>query len=368
MSEKSVHLPQELIVKILLRVPVKTVLRCKCVSKSWLSLISNHDFATSHFQLGATPTQKLVCLRSYSRETISIDFNASLNDDSSYASRSLDFLSGGPCHKIRGSCRGFLLFHGDTNFCAWNPSTGVHKQIPESPIAIPSTADCYSRILCGFGYESLANDYLVVLLSRDSYDSYDSLIYLQIFSLRANKWKLMEFGSHFPYCISITQLGLPLNDAIHWLVYSFETHRYVIVAFDLKEMKMSVIDLPDVLDNYTCCIVYDLLVLGGLLGVWNVELPAVDIWMIQEYPTYSSWSKTHSFSLDSYFSPICFANCGYLIGIDDEGGLIKFNDKGQLLERHSNGNSSYCNFYFGSHTMIVYRESLFSLPNGSEQT
>lgn len=129
MSKKSVHLPEELIIEILLRLTVKTLLRCNCVCKSWLSLISNPNFATSHFQLAASPTNKLVCLGNNS-ETLSIDFNASLNNESSYASLSYDFLPGGSCPDIVGSCRGFIFLDAYTNFYLWNPSTRVHTKIP----------------------------------------------------------------------------------------------------------------------------------------------------------------------------------------------------------------------------------------------
>lgn len=42
------YLPAELIVEILIRVPAKIVLRCKCVCKRWNSLISNPHFATTY--------------------------------------------------------------------------------------------------------------------------------------------------------------------------------------------------------------------------------------------------------------------------------------------------------------------------------
>ncbi|XP_058742029.1 F-box/kelch-repeat protein At3g23880-like [Vicia villosa] len=354
MSEKSVHLPQELVVEILLRLPVKTVLRCKCVCKSWLSLISNPHFATSHFQLAATPpTERLICLETFSNETISIDFNASFNDDSSYSSPSLDFLSGVRRPKIRGSCRGFLLLQYGTNFCIWNPSTGVHRQIPESLMASLST-DYFSRTLCGFAYEPSADDYLVVLGSNNYNVSYDSLIYVEVFSLKANKWKLIVGGSHFPCRISIDRLGLLLNNVIHWLVYNHETERYVISAFDLQEMRMSEIALPYCFDvSYISLIEYDLLVLGGLISALNMEKYTVEVWVLKDYADHSSWTKTLTLSMDSYFFPVCFTNCGNIIGTDGEGRLLKFNDKLQLLEHQF-----YCDIYFNRSHLVLYRESL----------
>ncbi|CAI9303940.1 unnamed protein product [Lactuca saligna] len=42
------NLPVELMVDILSRLPVKTIIHCKCVSKKWLDLISDSYFANLH--------------------------------------------------------------------------------------------------------------------------------------------------------------------------------------------------------------------------------------------------------------------------------------------------------------------------------
>lgn len=38
--------------------------------------------------------------------------------------------------EIGGASRGFLFLHICTDFYLWNPSTGVHKQIPPSLVSI----------------------------------------------------------------------------------------------------------------------------------------------------------------------------------------------------------------------------------------
>ncbi|CAK8542483.1 unnamed protein product [Lathyrus sativus] len=370
MSEKSVHLPRELIEEILLRLPVKTLLLCRCVCESWLSLISGPDFATSHFQLAAsTPANKLIFVESYpAPETLSIDFDASLTDDSSYSLLSLDFFGLRSRRDIVGSCRGFLFLQCDSRFYLWNPSTGVHKHIPSSNITMAHTYR-FVCLLCGFGYDPSTDDYLLVFVSHKyNYDPYDPFsIDLMIFSLRANKWKQIDSGSHFPYVINdghLPRAGLLLKEVIHWVAFNFETSRYAIIAFDLKETKMSEIALPDEFNlsvSNTSSIKYDLLVIGGLLSAWNVEKYTIEIWVMQEYKLHSSWTKTLNFSFHSAmeFSPLCFTKCGNIVGTVRGGGLAKFNDKGQLEYL------SYGNRYFKRSKMTVYRESLLSLPSGS---
>ncbi|XP_058739958.1 F-box protein CPR1-like [Vicia villosa] len=363
MSEKRVHLPQELIVEILLRLPVKTVLRCMCACKSWLSFISNPDFATSHFQLAASPTHRFVFLESYPCKILSIDFDASLNPDSSYASLNFDFLRRGYA-EIGGSCRGFLFLHNSTDFYLWNPSTGVHKQIPASPMTIHgnSMLMCdFSMFMYGFGYNALRDDYLVFLgyyLHNDS-----SSIDLEIFSLRDNKWKQIGGDSLFPYasCGHRFKVGLFLNGALYWYVYNHQISKDVIIAFDLKEMAITEIPLPDEFYNP---IEHNLVVFGGLIGVWFTETDTFNLWVMQEYEGHLSWIKTLVFSIlpAPCFFPVCFTSCGNIVGTNEFSRLVKFNDKGQLLEHHSD--HTCCSY---RSEMIVYTESLLSLPGGTEQ-
>jgi len=68
------HLPHELIIEILLRLPVKSLIRFKCVSKSWFCLISDPHFANSHFQLTApTHTHRILLISTLAPKILSID-------------------------------------------------------------------------------------------------------------------------------------------------------------------------------------------------------------------------------------------------------------------------------------------------------
>ena len=190
-------LPQELIIEILLRLPVKSLVRFKCVCKLWLSLISDPHFAISHFEQAAIHNERLVLLAPCAREFRSIDFNASLHDNSASAALKLDFLPPKPYYvRILGSCRGFVLLDCCQSLHVWNPSTGVHKQVPRSPIVSDMDVRFFT-FLYGFGYDPSTHDYLVVQASNNpSSDDYATRV--EFFSLGANAWKEIE-GIHLSY-------------------------------------------------------------------------------------------------------------------------------------------------------------------------
>jgi len=365
METDILYLPHELIIQILLRLPVKSLICFKCVSKSWFSLISDPLFAKTHFELTAAHTCRIVFITS-TLDVRSIDLEASLNDDSASTSPNLNFLLPQSEYnlEIKGSCRGFILLSCSSNIYIWNPSTGVHKQIP-SPL-FGSNVD--ANYFYWFGYDEFTDDYLVVLMSDDP-NSANFLSHLEFFSLRANTWKEIECttGTHFPYMNSCDdpRVGWLFNGAIYWLAFRHDIFMNVIAAFDLMERKFLDVNLPDDFDHEpTNC---GLWVFEEFLSLSVVDCHnnIVEIWVMKEYKVNSSWKKTLVLPIDGiptqYFYPLSSTKNGDIIGTDGDTGLVKYNDKGQLLEHRS-----YCNDPYGCQ-VAMYTESLLSLPGDNEQ-
>ncbi|GAU41597.1 hypothetical protein TSUD_196660 [Trifolium subterraneum] len=292
-------------------------------------------------------------------ETRFIDFEASLHQDTASASLNLNFMPSQSysCIEIKGSCRGFLFLYCYLNIYLWNPSNGLHKQIPLSPI--DSNLDAkYFCYLYGFGYDQSTDDYLVVLMSYDTTLANISS-HLEVFSLRNNSWKEIE-GNHLPYMNASDdpRTGSLFNEAIHWLAFREDLSVNLVVAFDLMERKLLEMSLPDDFDHEpTFC---DLWVFGDFFSLWAMGDGIVEIWVMKEYRVHSSWAKTLVLPIDGiptwYFSPLCCTKSGHIVGTDGVTGLAKYDDKGQLLQHRS-----YCNGRSGSQ-VIMYTESLLSPP------
>jgi len=357
------YLPPDLIVQILLWLPVKSLIRFKCVCKYWFSLISDPHFANSHFQFTATTsTPRILFISTPPR---SIDLEASLGYDSISSSLNLDFLlpESNYDFEIKGSCRGFILLHCASSLYLWNPSTGFHKQIPMSPFW--SEVDDDDEKLYGFGYDPLTDDYLVLL-------SFFPYMYscIEFFSLRANTWKQIEcphssFSNAFD---DKPNVGSLYNGAIHWLAYRSDLQKNVILAFDLAKRELFDMLLPDDYYNYN----YEpnncgLWVCGEFLSLWSMDYNdnTVEIWVMNEYKVSSSWTDTLVFTVDDIsdesFSPLCCTKSGDIIGAHSGIGLVKYDDNGELIGRFSKWNVTWD----GSVAMFI--ESLLSLPCDNEQ-
>ncbi|KAK3204786.1 hypothetical protein Dsin_018832 [Dipteronia sinensis] len=200
----------ELIVDILLRLPVKSLCRFRCVSKSWLVLINNPRFVKMH--LAQTRRRRLV-VSAWS--LYSVDIETIFSNDDNIAAVEIDFPRSKLNHEIDsllciGSCNGLLCVLTEPNdLVVYNPCTNECKQIP----------DFRSRILYeppslhGFGYAESIDDYKFVKIEHPGK-------FVDVYSLRKDSWTSIQNNIHF--VDKCYMLGIPLNGAIHWMVNKLE--------------------------------------------------------------------------------------------------------------------------------------------------
>ncbi|KAL4394740.1 hypothetical protein HN51_022636 [Arachis hypogaea] len=375
------ELPQEVMVEIFLRLPVKSLLRFKCVCKHWLSLISDPNFAKHHFQRSSLNlTHKIL----YTLHFVawSWDFNAPFVDHSALSRIQLP-LAFVPANinwmRMVGSCRGFLLVALNDNILLndliiWNPSTGSCKRVPQPP-----TWDNKFAFLCGFGYDVSTDDYIIVQVSYKNWEAYldDEVIIFETFSVKSNSWKIVDVhGLNCTYTnlrnddVDTPRVGSFLNGYIHWLAWCKDGERAnhgAIIAFDLNEnkngLRLHEVPLPDdFIHEYS-----DLGVFGGWLGLIEMNAPdQLNIRVMKEYGVKSSWVNLITVSLlnipSDFISPMFMFLCRYgeVVGIYDGVGFVKYSDRGGELLEPPNNPHGRSRFYS---TASVYTETLLSLPS-----
>jgi F-box interacting protein len=239
-------------------------------------------------------------------------------------------------------------------------------KIPLSPIR--SNIGNYHSYLYGFGYDHSRDDYLLVSILAS-----DISPHLEFFSLRENAWKEIE-DTCFPYQTPFhyPNKGFLFNGAVHWIVSRRSSLVDVIVGFNLMERKLLEILLPYDFGHY---LIIDIgsWVFGEFLSLWTMRNGIIEIWVMKEYKVHSSWTKIPAdfpigvipddFPIGAipYFSPIYSTKNGDIIGTIGGTRLVKYNGKGQILER-----CFYCDYQRGSQ-VVMYTESLLSLPGDHEE-
>ncbi|KAK6784298.1 hypothetical protein RDI58_017753 [Solanum bulbocastanum] len=159
--------PLDVVEEILRRLPVYSVLRCRCVSKTWLNLIDSPQFAKLHFNYSLKTNSNNLCLILrkvdyygygkrcfYSLHFDSLNCRVVTPKELTNPLMSSQFNT-----NILGSCNGLLLISNTVDEIAlWNPSTRKYKKLPFLGIARNDEV----RVNFGFGYDVINDDYKVV--------------------------------------------------------------------------------------------------------------------------------------------------------------------------------------------------------------
>ncbi|TXG52841.1 hypothetical protein EZV62_022010 [Acer yangbiense] len=363
-------LPPELIDNILLRLPVKSLCRFKCVSKEWIDLISNPNFVKMHL-LRTQILGRTRLLVDGMWDLFSVDLETVSNNDRNITMVGHEFSNPEEFNSIRcfGSCNGLLgLITDNDKLFVYNPSTKKCKQIPDSGGPARST-DLY-----GFGYAESIDDYKLVKKSWPG-----ELV--EVYSLEKNSWTSIENG--FPFPVKYDEMGVYLNGVIHW---AFEDHdgSCVIAAFDLVEEKFKTLSPPDTVLKGNCNYT-----LTGYLGSLCLAVDKSDglkqFCVMQEYGLQGSWKIIWMGMLHNSFSklrPLCLLINIKTFLLMTEDGLfsvdVKDNNRLKYVEVGVNamsmslGIEQYFVVDFGTEYSLcnlhVYTESLVSPEYKSDKT
>ncbi|CAM8901263.1 unnamed protein product [Rhodiola kirilowii] len=305
-------LPQDVIHNILLRLPVKSLMRLRCVSKSMDSLVHDPLFVKLHLHraLGDLDRRRVLVCTDPPQYILSENLGKG-HDLTITMPIEYPFEVTPDDIEIIGSCNGLLCFMvavayslTDYKFILWNPSTGACRELANPGPLIGHYPDIIP--IYGFGYDAESNDYKIIR-AASPYNGATST-QLEIYSLKSNAWRKMQaslpciltdnywrlFEPCFPGLYS-RGTGVQTNGAVHWLEKrTADTHETeLILSFNLaKEHFEEVIPLLD--NNKQDSFISELQVLGGCLSVlvhkWKTS--RIELWVMKEYGIKSSWTMT----------------------------------------------------------------------------
>ncbi|XP_074265204.1 F-box/kelch-repeat protein At3g23880-like [Silene latifolia] len=260
------YLPPELCTQILANLPAKTVLRFRCVCKSWCDIIDNPDFVTQHRNLCKinSVSSKLLlsfeCLGRFGRK------GRLLTVRHADALRKTDhILKTLQRYDINGSCNELLLIRGLTGLgernplMLWNPCIRKSLSIPLPPLL----SSCDGRVVYAFGFAPNSNDYKVVAMSSQWSQADGWNVCFAVYTLSDQQWSLRNdgFNMSYPYYSRMfsryccPQTGFNFQGARYWISYDpnrngnladNSTH-LVILDFDLE--KFNYMELPFASDD-----------------------------------------------------------------------------------------------------------------------
>ncbi|XP_024169310.1 F-box/kelch-repeat protein At3g06240 isoform X1 [Rosa chinensis] len=311
----------DIIREILSRLPVKSLCRFRCVSKSWLSLILDPQFVKMHFNKAIEnedlfyQRRKLLFTDGKGDSLCSFDLDEFLNHYHDHP-----FLNGlGNCNngdfigddydgdlvvtrlKLPGcvgfskylseSC-GLVLFTLGWELYVANPAIGKYKKLPAPTAELgPGPFICYQF---GFGFDHTTDDFKVIN-SRSTEDGVEFIVY----AFKTGSWRQIQ--RRFPYKTLRPGAGILLNGGLHWLMRRVEDNSRVIVSLSLAEEEVREIPLPidlgvGVQDAPELGLFFkDSLCIAHTFNTEMVHEIALtsynEFWVMKEYGVVESWTK-----------------------------------------------------------------------------
>ncbi|KAL8485603.1 hypothetical protein ACS0TY_027770 [Phlomoides rotata] len=329
------YLPPEIIIGILSRLPVRSILSCKCVCKSWLTLLESNEFVKSHL-LKAIPDLAVYCSGSKLFKSFDIEDGLDLEHHGLHYKFVTEFNIPGFYGRIAGSADG-LLFLCNTNYMlkhhalhVCNPITRDYIELDCNEFVVESWLDI---VTYGFGSSKITGHHKVVRIFQESvplpggpplHCVPKSECVCHVYTIGTGLWRRI---SPVPQLYFLRDGdGAILNGNLHWSVSNFEGPRLLISCFDLETERFSTFSTPLRQSALTAppTIFEDCLCLCD-----NRYGEGIAIWLMKEYGVEKSWTKQFfivhaqpfetTFYIDEFPYPIqIFEHGDILLAWDDE--------------------------------------------------
>ncbi|XP_019192381.1 PREDICTED: F-box/kelch-repeat protein At3g23880-like [Ipomoea nil] len=245
------NIPIDIIRKILLKLEIKSVIRCECVCKEWRSIIQDPDFKLSYdgskrVIVVAQSSKSCLALTSITNTTtplIETLFRRDTRGSTTFPPLNR-WWSGVWC-----SCNGLVLFSLREHILLWNPTTRCCTKVLELQRLLSSwdvldlvEGLCYdvpslgrNDVVSGLCYVPSTGDYKAVvcfLCDRTS---------VFVASLKSKEWRKVLF----PYNTeSIRDDGVNFHNTLHWRVGDLQTGLDKIVYFDPESDEFKEMSIP----------------------------------------------------------------------------------------------------------------------------
>lgn len=305
---------------------MKTLLRFRCICKSWRAIIDEPGFTFIHLNLfnknhdatrlltmeakGSDPTLNVEHMKNPTKPTEAI---VSLNG------------SGTPYVTVMGSANGLLLMGTKSwQIALVNPSTKRALDLPRAPIA-----PLINKFNAAVGFDPLSNDVKVVVIPATLKASYYKVEAMAIYKLSTRSWMSMSvINNNNSSCSWYLKAHRPLfsGGALHWLARDANneddhcpTH---VAIFNLGTEKFNFIRLPNG-DKVTEDKARFPLLIGESMGVLDVTSQRLNIRVMRKHGKHLSWTKwfRSNIPINTYNQFRSWCDCALLL-VENFGKLL----------------------------------------------
>ncbi|CAN0896663.1 F-box protein CPR1 [Linum grandiflorum] len=356
------HIPREVMANILLRLRMKDLFSCRCVSKQWLSIIEDPDFIRSQREcaLSRNSNSVLFLQDRTSPRLLYWKHKYASDDDISFSSSAPTCLESTQV-QLMGSCHGLVCYSLFNDFVLLNLTTGERHTLSNPSKEGRPIGDRLKAY--GFGYDELSDDYKVVRILETNNLSNCSYV-AEIYGVRSK-----GFFRTIPFPIADWRnyagrkfIGVFFGTSLHWCIRN-SVREHVIHAIDLVSNTYRQLQLPRT--GFGRVYFLNVGIVDGRLCVCGFLLDEreIGIWVMEEYGNPESWNRIYSVqNYDCGLVPLAVTSVGSI------GGKILLMVNSEILvwfdPTKKNVSRTDRNFYHKPHEAVYCLESLVKIfPN-----
>ncbi|XP_010517267.1 PREDICTED: F-box/kelch-repeat protein At2g43270-like [Camelina sativa] len=244
MVDVDLVVPADLVEEILVRLPVKSILKFKSVSRQWRSIVESTSFARRRRRIimNTTKPQILAAATAGNHATLRRRFKEEEEEEEEEVD--MFYLHCDAAATLPSlTCDGLVCIPVPGSINVLNPSTGELLSFPSGPD--PVKTDRYDRTIfddswwdifpgywaMGFGRDEVNGSYKVVRMFFDTKQS-------EILDINIGEWR--KLPSPPPYYVEARRKSASVNGSIYWLHYDLgctywirNNPDYKILALDL---------------------------------------------------------------------------------------------------------------------------------------
>ncbi|KAL3812248.1 hypothetical protein ACJIZ3_013516 [Penstemon smallii] len=357
-NSKGGFFPDEVVVDILSRLPIKSLFRTKCVCKLWYKLVSEKYFTKLYNELSIKNPMVLVEITEPSSDLRSrLVLVDNLRGVSEF---SLDFIKDRV--KIRASCNGLLCCSSIPDkgvYYICNPMTKEYKLLPKSrerPVTRFYPDD--EATLVGLACNVFTLKYSVVLAGyhRSFGHRPERTFVCKVFDSDSNKWRKFVTLQDDRFTHMNRNQVVFINSALHWLTASCSC----VLVLDLNFETWRKILLPNEVGSGSGNRIY-LLESEGRLSVIQISDVWMSIWVMEDYEN-EVWNMVDRVSLRCIrgMVPGIFpiSQRGEFVFLATHKQVLVYQLKNRIwMEMYSVSNGASLPLWFSAH---AFRSTIFS--------
>ncbi|OMO81120.1 hypothetical protein COLO4_23751 [Corchorus olitorius] len=384
-----VYLPADLVIEILLKLPVKSIIRFECVAKNWYNLFKNPTFISQHSRVSKKNSAASLIFNYYDPKSNSSGYRIGMmmfGDDKTYVSYQ-DLHQRLPCHVADKKIRNYEIIVGDGLVCLfdfrrsgqmtlWNPATKEFRILPfcnqfTPPIKRPrnSGGRCARRStgggcvvhFLGCGIDPSSNDYKVLFIRQESISfGYWTNSYA-IYRMSSNSWTVLkkeELQLVEDPDLIINDTNLCINGVCYWHVIVYEPSGRInhelckLLKFHLDTEVFQLMDSPIPASFHNGKLMP--LPASGRIAFWESTEDRCGIWVLNDEG--NDWTKLINIDV-----PIGFKG---MFGFWTHGTVFVESSKfGQALMPYDLETGKFNDLEIDTYAFYSYEESLLPVES-----